>query len=79
MSYMSLQSKALDDFETLKVESSVNQIRGHRVGSILVDRVSGEAGWNTAWRILHGETIPRNACPKLFQIYTVRATQPCKL
>ncbi len=33
---------------------------------------AGESGPNTKWRVLNGEQVTPAACPKLFQIYTVR-------
>ncbi len=27
------------------------------------------------WRVLNGETVGPDACPKLFQVYTVRTAQ----
>ena len=33
---------------------------------------TGEAGQNTMWRVENGEAVAANACPKLFQVYTVR-------
>ena len=34
---------------------------------------AGEMGWHTAWRLQNGETVGPGACPKLFQVYTVRS------
>jgi len=33
---------------------------------------AGESGWNTIWRVLNGEVVAPTACPKLFQVYSVR-------
>ena len=33
---------------------------------------AGESGWNTQWRVLNGEVVAPTACPKLFQVYSVR-------
>ena len=33
---------------------------------------AGETGANTMWRVINGEAVTPSACPKLFQVYTVR-------
>ena len=41
--------------------------------------MAGENGPNTMWRVLNGEAPASFACPKLFQLYTVRHRAASKI